>query len=165
MSISSISSNAGVPQGWQSPFQQARRDFGQLAQALQAGDLAGAQKAYADLQSLQQNNQSGTNSAASANSSADPIQNDFQALGQALASGDLTQAQTDFAQLQNDVKSALQKEGGFPGLGAAHRGHHHHHHPEVQDQSSSTSITNPADGTGSDSSNAGSAGAGINLIA
>ena len=158
MSISSIGSTAGLSSAWQNTFQQRRQDFNQLAQALQSGDLSGAQKAFADLQSLQQNN-SGTNP----NSNGSPIQNDFAALGQALQSGNLSQAQSDFTQLQNDLQTAFQNQSGSQGTSGTHRGHHHHHHhseASSQDSSGSTST----DTTTSSNSNSQS-GVGVNLTA
>ena len=151
MPISNISPGAGSLQTWQNVFQQRRQDFSQLAQALQSGDLTGAQKAFADLQSLQQS-QSGTNS----NSAGSPIQSDFVALGQALSSGDLSQAQSDFTQLQNDIKSAFQNQAGSRGASGAHRGHHHHHH--AAESSPDSSIGTVTGNTTSSNSNGQSGG-------
>lgn len=160
MFISSIASNTGVSSTWQNVFQQRRQDFSQLAQALQNGDLSGAQQAYADLQSLQQS-QSGSTSNSKINGS--PIQNDFMALGQALSSGNLSQAQSDFTQLQNDIKSAFQNPSGAQGTSGSHRGHHHHHHhAEASGQDSSSNRT--TDSTTSSTNNSQS-GSGINLTA
>jgi len=156
MSISSITPNPGVSTGWQNVFQQRRQDFSQLAQALQSGDLSGAQKAYGDLMSLQQN-QAGANP----NSNGGPIQNDFAALGQALSSGNLSQAQSVFTQLQNDIQSAFQNQSGAQGPSGTHRGHHHHHHSEASSQDSSNGTT--ADNTSSNTSS--QTGSGVNLIA
>jgi hypothetical protein len=158
MSISSITPGAGVAQPWQNVFQQQRQDFSQLAQALQTGDLSGAQQAYANLQSLQQS-QSSSNSNSNPNES--PIQKDFAALGQALASGNLSQAQSDFSQLQNDLKSAFQNQAGPQGTTGTRRGHHHHHHAESsnQDSSNNTSVTN------TNTNNGNQTGGGVNLTA
>ena len=149
MSISSITPNTGSPQTWQNVFQQRRQDFNQLSQALQSGDLAGAQQAFSDLQSLQSNNQSGTNT--NSNSSGNPISNDWAALGQALQSGDLTQAQSDFAQLQTDIKTAFQNQSGAQGTNRAHHGHHHHHHTEASSSQDSNSTTDSTTGAGTGS--------------
>jgi len=155
MSISSITS--GLPQGWQSVFQQRRQDFSQLAQALQSGDLAGAQKAYANLQSLQPGGQSG--SSLSSNSTANPIQNDFSALGQALASGNLSQAQNAFSQLQIDFKTAAQQSGA-PTAGHVHDGHHHHHSAASEQDATS----NAGDTSTPSSGNSNSSGS-VSVIA
>lgn len=80
------------------PFQEIRQDFGQLANALENGDLNGAQSAYANIEQVLQ-----TASGASSSTGSDTLQNDFATLGQALQSGDLSQAQSAFAQLQNDA--------------------------------------------------------------
>ncbi|MBZ5579990.1 MAG: hypothetical protein LAP40_25815 [Acidobacteriia bacterium] len=136
MSISNVTSANSIPQGVQNLFQQRRQDWSQLAQALQSNDLAGAQKAYADLQSLQPNNQQ--TATANSTSGGNPIQSDFAALGQALTSGNLSQAQSDFAQLQSDLKSAFQNQAGSQGVGGTHRGRHHHHHSASSSQESSS---------------------------
>jgi len=158
MSVSSISTPTTSPQQWQNVFQQQRQDFNQLAQALQSGDLEGAQKAFANLQSLQPSN--GPNS----NSSANPIQNDFAALGQALSSGNLSQAQSDFSQLQSDLKSGFQNLPGTQAAGGAHRGHHHHHH-SVSSSQDSTSSTTDTTNNSSSSATTTSDGAGVNVTA
>jgi len=160
MSISSITPNTSSLEAWQNTVQQRRQDFSQLAQALQSGDLAGAQTAYANLQSLQQNSQTGSNPTSGA--SGNPLQNDFAALGQALASGNLSQAQSDFAQLQSDFKSALQNAAGSLGIGAAHRGHHHHH-PVASSQDSNSTNTTP--GNNSQPNTTSGPGASLNITA
>ncbi len=148
MSISSISSS--LSQGWQNVAQQRRQDFSQLSQALQSGDLAGAQRAYANLQTLQPDGQSGSN--LGSNSNANPIQNDFSQLGQALASGNLSQAQSAFSQLQSDIKSTFQQSGST-GTSGVHHGHHHHHRA-TSDQDSTTT-TNDTSTASDSSSNSG----------
>ena len=85
-------------------FGQVKQAFNSLSTALQSGNLADAQKAYATLQSLkppQANGQSGA--------SKDPNAANFDALGKALQSGNLADAQTAFASIQS-----------------SHKGHHHH---------------------------------------
>ena len=86
-----------------------RQDYGQLASALQSGNLTDAQSAFAALEQALQT-QSGTASTASNTTSTtnDPIANDLNALGQALSSGSLTQAQSAFSQLQSDIQTAEQ---------------------------------------------------------
>jgi hypothetical protein len=96
MSTAAVSSNS-IYQQLQSFYQQRQADVKQLGQALQSGDLAGAQQAFNAIQTLGQ-------SGPFAN--ADPFQNnqreqDFAAVGQALQSGDLAGAQQAFAALQS----------------------------------------------------------------
>lgn len=156
MSISGISSTytSSMIQEWQSSMQQRRQDFSQLGNALQSGDLTGAQQAYSDLQNLLQNSSSPFNSNTSSGSN--PITDDFKALGQALSSGDLSQAQTDFTKLQDDMKAARQQavqQGSFTqGAGHAHHGHHHHHVAD-SDASTTSSTTSSTADTNSSSTN------------
>ncbi len=116
MSISALSSNLITDlsqQYQQNPLQQIRKDFNQLASALQSGDLSGAQSAYSSIQQLLQDNQSSSNSITGSNGTS-TIQNDFATLGQALQSGDLSQAQSAFSQLQSDFKAASQSAQALP---------------------------------------------------
>lgn len=102
MSTAAVSSNS-LPPGVQSFLQQRDADLKQLGTALQAGDLAGAQQAFAAVQALSQNN-------ASANGNSFKVsqrQQDFNAIGQALAAGDLGGAQQAFA----DLKATVQHRG------------------------------------------------------
>ena len=150
MSISALSSNlVNDLSQQQNPLRQIRQDFNQLASALQAGDLSGAQSAFSSLHQLLQGQQTGSNASSNGPST---IQSDFAALGQALQSGDLNQAQGAFSQLQNDIQTA-QHAAGSPGqsltqgLQAAVKGHHHHHHhgggdPDSQSSTSTTASTN-----------------------
>jgi hypothetical protein len=143
MSVAGISSTGALAQsGFISTLQQRRNDFQQLAQALQSGDLSGAQAAFSDLTSLNQNR-----GVQSANST---ISNDFSAIGQALQSGDLAGAQQAFATLQQDVQSAFQQSGGSAQSSqqvtqqaqqsqAAH--HHRHHHVGNPSQNSASDAT------------------------
>ena len=87
-------------------------DFQTLGQALQSGDLSGAQKAFAqlqqDMQAVQGNHHRRRHHKVSANeqgSGQNTLATDFQALGQALQSGDLSGAQKAFAQLQQDFQT------------------------------------------------------------
>lgn len=100
MSISALSSSliSDLSQSQnQNPFRQVRQDFGQLASALQSGDLSGAQSAFSNIQQLLQGQQGSSTSSTT--------QNDFAALGQALQSGSLSQAQSAFSQLQSDLRA------------------------------------------------------------
>ena len=149
MPISNVTMTPFTP-NWQNTVQQRKQDFNQLAQALQAGDLAGAQQAYANLETLLPQNQT-------TNSNANPIQNDFASLGKALASGNLNQAQSDFSQLQTDLKSAYQNAGA-QGISGVHHGHHHHHHSSDSQDAASN---NPADATQTNSAG----GTNVNVLA
>ena len=88
-------------QGHQSPW-------ARLAQSLQAGDLAGAQDAFAIIQKHFQTRQAahGHPPLPSPGDPTNPLPQDFAALSQALESGDLTAARTAFAALQHDAQSA-----------------------------------------------------------
>lgn len=118
MSVSAISSNVNVYQTTaQNRVQERRADFQQLGQALQSGDLTGAQQAFAAFQ------QTRSSSAAQGQSSPpsgqnNPLATDLSALGQALQSSDLSSAQKAFATLQQDMQ--------------AHQAHHHHHGAGMQ---------------------------------
>ena len=146
MTVSGVSSTNNVNQtDWQSTIAQRKQYFNALSQALQSGDLAGAQKAYASLQQLTPNgsqNSTTTTGATGTNST----QSDFSALGQALQSGDLTGAQKAFSQVQQDMPTA-------------HAGHHHHHHSKTSNASATTQDTS---GTTSSSSTSGTS---INVVA
>ena len=98
MSTAAVSTSS-IYQELQSYFRQRGSDLQQLGQALQSGDLAGAQQEFSAIQTLGQ-------SGPVANG--DPFissqrEQDFQAIGQALQSGDLAGAQQAFAQLESDL--------------------------------------------------------------
>lgn len=79
-----------------------RQGLEALIQALQAGDLPGAQKAFAAIQK-------GPQAAKTPGTpSGDPVVNDWNQLAQSLQSGDLQGAQRAFAQLQQDVLNSGQ---------------------------------------------------------
>ena len=98
----------------QSAWKQRAEDFKALAGALQSGDLAGAQQAFAAWQKDQPNSAQPA-SAGGASSPTTQAGRDLQALQSALSSGDLTGAQKAFATLKQDMH------------GAGRAGHHHHH--------------------------------------
>ncbi len=81
--------------------QQRHDDLVQLGQALQSGDLAGAQKAFAALTAL---GQSGPNQNGQTFARTDRNQ-DFLAVGHALQSGDLAGAQSAFANLASSLRN------------------------------------------------------------
>jgi hypothetical protein len=105
-------------------FKQSAADFKSLEQALQAGNLAGAQQAFATLQQdspwvSRAVSGSATGNAGASAGAASPLQ----ALSKALQAGDITAAQQAF--------SALQQAG-------KHHGHHHHASNAANGSSAST---------------------------
>jgi hypothetical protein len=111
-------------------------------QALQSGNLSGAQQAFSALQQLLPN----VSSSDSQKQNLQPItgtssiSTDLSDLTQAIQSGNQTDAQTDLSKLIQDLQSV----GG--------KGHHHHHHNSTSSQdtaaaasgsSSSSSSGNP----------------------
>lgn len=99
MSTAAVSSNS-IYQELQAYFQQRGSDQKALGQALDSGDLAGAQKEFAAIQAL---GQSGPLASGNAYIKTGR-QQDFAAIGQALQAGDLAGAQKAFAQLQSTFR-------------------------------------------------------------
>ena len=130
MSISGIPSNPGSYATSATNNRSAfRTDFSALAATLDAGDLSGAQSAFAGLQARQPGRfgSSGTPNDLQNTSGASPIGADIAALSKALHSGDLTGARAAFKKVQQD-------------MGSTHRGHHHHRkHAADQQNAQSTS--------------------------
>ena len=96
----------------QTYFHQRGSDLQQLGQALQKGDLAGAQQEFKAIQDLAQ-------SGPFANGDAFKIsqrQQDFTALGQALQSGDLAGAQQAFAALESTFHHQAQNTQPSPAV-------------------------------------------------
>src|SRR5450631_3009460 len=89
--------SSSIYQQLQAFRQQRQTDLAQLGQALQSGDLAGAQAAFDTLTAL---GQSGPNKNGATFARADRNQ-DFQTIGQALQNGDLAGAQAAFANLSS----------------------------------------------------------------
>ena len=136
MSVSGVSNtNLYQANSAKTNFQQIRDYFQQLGQALQSGDLNGAQQAFAALQQLMPNlsaaSQTQTGQQGSGQSQ---FAADLSALGQALQSGDLTKAQDALTKLQQDMQSA-------------HKRHHHHKLDASQDSTSSSNNSSISDGT------------------
>lgn len=103
MSTAAISSSS-IYQQTEQYFQTRQSDLHQLGQALQSGDLAGAQTAYNNIVQL---GESGPFA------SGDPFsrtqrEQDFTAIGQALQSGDLAGAQAAFSTLQSTFERGRQ---------------------------------------------------------
>lgn len=128
MTVNELSSLGNTQQtDWRDKMQQRKQDFDALSKALNSGDLAGAQKAFAAVQQDMQANKSGQ-AATDPNRPASPLSSDMDALSKALSSGDLAGAQKAFSTLQQDMQQARQ----------AGRGHHHHHSQGTQGQSATT---------------------------
>lgn len=102
MSISGISAVPGNLYQTSSPSSGFSQEFGQLASAINSGDLAGAQQAYSTLTSQQSAGQS---------SSSSPFSQALSQIGQSLENGNLQGAQ--------QALSTLHQSRG---------GHHHGHH-------------------------------------
>ncbi|HZR56067.1 MAG TPA: hypothetical protein VFA74_04275 [Terriglobales bacterium] len=98
-------------------FHERRTDLSQLGQALQSGDLTGAQTAYNTLATLSQN---GSFSGSATN----PFRNtqrsqDFATIGQDLQNGDLTGAQAAYADLVNSFRKHPANTPAESGAGPA----------------------------------------------
>jgi len=108
MFTGAVSTNSNY-QELQAYIQQRRSDAQQLGQALQSGDLAGAQQEYNAIQTLAQTGPFANGDAFSVSAR----QQDFDAIGQALQAGDLAGAQQAFAQLQSTFhpQQSLQPQG------------------------------------------------------
>ena len=151
MNASTIANRTSTPYDSTSSgiFKQRSQDFKALSAALQSGNLADAQKAYA---AFQKDVQNGTQNSTGNSTSAQPakVTSDLQALSDALKSGDVTSAQKAFATLKKDLVA----------LRGAH-GHHGHHHKAANDGDASAASGST---TAASSSNA-SAGALPNALA
>jgi DNA-binding FadR family transcriptional regulator len=128
MSISSATSSLSAYQPTTSQQNSVKQNFQQLSQALQSGDLATAQQAYATLM------QSLPGQGSTSSGSQSPFQQAISSIGSALQSGDLSGAQKAMQSLQ---QTAQQAKG-------AHHGHHHHGGGGAQAADSSTSSTTSA---------------------
>ena len=133
MTIDSIGAATGA---LASPQDGARtrgaQDFAALSQALQQGDLTGAQQAFASLQQdVPWVGRAASAPSAAAAPGAGPLAAAIQDLGNALKSGDLAGAQKAFAALSQ-----------------AHGGHHgHHHRPDASTQAAPAPAVAAANGT------------------
>lgn len=150
MTVSAISANSYLQNIASSSVQQpssgasTRNAFKSLAQALQSGDLQGAQQAFKTIQSAWSARLTQTSpNPQSTNGGNTTVQNAFASLGQALQSGDLQGAQQAFSTLQSAVQHNLK----------THRGHHHHAPDAINGNSSATGTSNGTDTTGVTSSN------------
>ncbi len=117
MNISNLSSALANPYQANAtdPGKQRAQDFKALETALQSGNLADAQKAFAAVQKDIQNAPQGSPDA-SATDGQTKSATDLQSLADALNAGDVSTAQQSFAALKQDLQSV--------------RGKHGHHHPQ-----------------------------------
>ena len=133
--ISTASSFANTSQNVISKREAIQKEFQQLGQDLQSGDLSAAQADYVSLQQLvpklDPNSQSQssassttTSSASSSTQSSDPRVQAFDQLEKDIQSGNVSAAQQDYSNIQQ----MLQRGQRF---------HHHVHNPGVQPEASS----------------------------
>jgi outer membrane protein assembly factor BamD (BamD/ComL family) len=115
--MSSSLFNLGV-QSMQSRMQSARKEFQQLGQDLQSGNMSAAQSDFATLQQMQPQSSSSASTSSSSTQSTNPITLDFNQLATDLKAGNTTAAQQDYAKLQQDFQSQATQT----------QAHHHHHH-------------------------------------
>ena len=116
MSVSGISSSNlfdSTNTTIQTKMQQFQKEFQQLGQDLQSGNLSAAQSDFVTLQ--QMGTQSASSTSATQNNS--PLAQAFNQLAQDLKSGNIGAAQQDFAQIQQ----------AFQNQASQTKGHHHHH--------------------------------------
>jgi hypothetical protein len=132
VTVSNVSSTLGTQAtDHRAAFKQTRADFQAIGSALQSGDLASAQQAFAQ---LQKDNPRLAQALSSASSTSDnPRLADLKSLAGALTSGDVASAQQAFAKLQQD--------------GQAVAGHHHHHHHAEAAATSGTDASGDNDGS------------------
>ena len=114
MSVSGVGLEQAVgTSGLRSSVREANKDFDQLFQSLQSGDLSAAQQAYTSFQQIQarligpNTTQPGAVSTATATNS---VASDWSAVGQALKSGSLNSARDAFGKLQQDTQAAWQSQ-------------------------------------------------------
>ncbi len=128
-SISSISSSNPAYQNYNAGnVQQTTQDFEAIGNALQSGNVSGAQSALTTFQQAlagSNNSQSSSTQPFGKNSQANT---DYQNLVSALQSGNLTSAQQAYTGLQKDLKPV-------------HKGHHHHHGSSAISGSTATTST------------------------
>jgi len=157
MLVSSINSNTNIHQAnnEQTKSRQIGDNFQQLEQALQSGNLSGAQQAFAALQQLMPNLSAGNQTQNGQQGGSQGLfRTDFNAIGQALKSGDLSAAKAAFTKLQQDIQSV-------------NKGHKvHHHHPNMGGSQNSIPSSNGSSSlTNTGNVNSKSVGNNINLTA
>ena len=147
MSTAAISSSS-IYQQTEQYFQTRQGDLQQLGQALQSGDLAGAQTAYNNIVQL---GQSGPFASGDAFSRPQREQ-DFTAIGQALQSGDLAGAQSAFSTLQSTFQRGAGTQNAPSASSTSNSG------PEIILNLSSGAGTNSASGAAASGTAASSSG-------
>lgn len=139
MSISSVSSGTAASYAANSQQNDLRNAFKQVADAINKGDLEGAQNAFDNLaellnsapQGASQSASAGSQSASRNGSGPSNLSSLLDQIGDALQSGDLDQAKQALQNLQQTAQS---------------RHHHHHHHgggapKPQQDANAATSVS------------------------
>jgi hypothetical protein len=129
MSVSGISSTSFFGSSTQSVLsntQKFRKEFQQLGQDLQSGNISAAQSDFATLQQL------GPQSSSASSTSKNLIAQEFSQLSQDLQSGNISAAQQDYTTLQQDFQSHASQSGG----------HHHHHSSSGSDSNSISQLLN-----------------------
>jgi hypothetical protein len=113
MSVSPISTSSANPYQAQlaSAFRQRGQDFKALGNALQSGDLAGAQQAFAALKKDTQTIQSAQQQQSQPPGQNSRIRPNFATVESALDSGDLSGAQKAFAIVQQDIQAVRKFHG------------------------------------------------------
>jgi thioredoxin-like negative regulator of GroEL len=145
MSVTAVNSNASIYQiDLPTNAKQIKTDFQNLTAALQSGDMASAQQAFA---ALRKDDPQVAKALAQTGKSSNPQVNALQSLASALKSDDVPAAQAAMTSLQQALKG--------------HRGHHH------GAPAAATPPTNTvaANGTDSDNDNDGSTGSNLSAIA
>ena len=113
MTVSGISSQHNLLTASRSA---TRKDWQALEQALNSGDLAGAQTAFAALKSdRSQNTQTASAIQSAQTKSSDSIKAALQKLEQALSAGDLAGAKQAFSDLQAQIQQTRQSRSGLQG--------------------------------------------------
>jgi hypothetical protein len=97
--IAGVSANSFYNPGMMNRMEQIQREFGQMGQDLQVGNLSAAQTDFATLQQLDP--QAGPSSSTQGN----PVAQAFSQLSQDLGAGNLAAAQKDFTTLEQDFAS------------------------------------------------------------
>jgi hypothetical protein len=131
MSVGAVSFNNSSATVMPGGMNGAKQDFKALQDALNAGDLSGAQKAFSSIEQDFQNIQKARGAQANSQTGGGQLQQDFQAIQNALNAGDIDGAKQALATFQQDVKKA--------------HGHHHHHHHHKSD--STTDSSDPSSGS------------------
>jgi outer membrane protein assembly factor BamD (BamD/ComL family) len=129
MSVSGISSTNffnSSTQSVQSNMQKFRKEFQQLGQDLQSGNISAAQSDFAALQ--QMGPQGSSTSSTQSNSR---VAQELSQLSQDLQSGNISAAQQDYTTLQQDFQSHTSQAGG-----------HHHHSSSGSDSNSISQLLN-----------------------